>query len=154
MNITYKNTINIHADKDTTWEAITATKFAADFLPEVKKDITGMGQYVQHTHRNADRVMPAYVTSGQAIGWTAQAGNRIELPRVDTQANIQTVDIELTDRGDYTEVTIEVNYQPRLDRMFFETRRCLSGLFNIKANVLKNDLETNQETEVFAPAFA
>ena len=64
------------------------------------------------------------------------------------------MDIELTDRGDYTEVTIEVNYQPRLDRMFFETRRCLNGLFNIKANVLKNDLETNQETEVFVPAFA
>lgn len=154
MNTTYKKTINIQADIDTTWEAITATQFAAEFLPEVKKDITGMGQYVQHTHRNAERVMPAYVTPGQAIGWTAQAGNRIELPRQDTQAKIQAVDIEVTDRGEYTEVTIEVNYQPRLDRMFFETRRCLNGLFDIKANVLKNDLETNQETEVFVPAFA
>ena len=150
--MTHTAKVTINADITTTWDAITENGFVKDFLPEVQKDITGMGEYVQRTHQNATRVMPAQVTPGQFIAWTTQAGTRIELPRQDTQANIQAVEIQLKEKGVFTEVTIEVNYNPDMNTKVFETRRCLKGLFGIKLNVLKNDLEAEQHMQ-WAPAF-
>lgn len=154
MNITHKTTIKIQADQMQVWEAITQTRFVQDFLPEVKKDLTGMGEYVRNTHQNTQRVLPAYAVTGKNIAWNAVNGTTIALPRKDTQANIEMVDIQLQAQGDFTKVTIEVNYNPKFGKNFFETQRCLRGLFGIKLNVLKQELEADlQEDYNWAPAF-
>ena len=153
MNMTYTKQVSIHADQETTWAAITQARFVQDFLPEVQKDLTGMGEYVQQTHPSKDQVGPDYVAPGQAIGWSAGAGTAIRLPRKDVNGNIESVDIKMESQGETTKVSIEVNYQPELGKRLLLARRCVRGLFGMKLDVLKKDLEANSETQ-FVPAFA
>lgn len=154
MNITHTAKATIQADVDAIWEAINQADFAKDFLPEVRKNIETMGIYAQAAHRNAKQVLPAYAVTGQAIGWNKVNGTDIELPRKDTVANIEAIDIRLEEKRNGTKITIEVQYNPKLGENFFETRRCLKGLFGIKLNVLKKDLEVDRQAAVWAPAFA
>jgi len=154
MNMTHTAKATIQADVDTIWEAITETDFVKDFLPEVRKNLQAMGEYAQATHRNAQQVLPAYAVPGQAIGWNAVTGTTIALPRKDTPANIEAIDIQLEKNARGTKVTIEVQYNPKLGENLFETRRCLKGLFGIKLNVLKQDLEADQAPAHWMPAFA
>ena len=154
MNLTHTAKMTIQADADTIWEAITRNDFVKDFLPEVRKNIQTMGDYAQATHRNAKDVLPAYAVTGQAIGWNTVTGTTIALPRKDTPANIEAIDIQLNETARGTTVTIEVEYNPEFGQNFFETRRCLKGLFGIKLNVLKRNLEVEPQTVYVAPAFA
>ena len=153
MNTHYRKEVSIHADQAVTWAAITQTRFVQDFLPEIKKDLDIMGEYVRHTHPRSDQVGPDYVAPGQAIGWSTGAGTAIRLPRKDVEANIESVDIKVEGQGEYTKVTIEVNYRPELGNRFVLARRCVRGLFGMKLDILKKDLEANTETQLI-PAFA
>ena len=154
MNIKHTAKAIIQTDAQTLWEAITATDFVKDFLPEVRKNIQAMGEYAQATHRNAEQVLPAYAVAEQAIGWNAVTGTTIALPRKDTPANIEAIDIQLEAHARGTKITIEVQYNPTLGNNFFETRRCMKGLFGIKLNVLKRDLEADQAPIHWVPAYA
>ena len=154
MNTTYTKQVTIHADQESTWQVITQNSFVQDFLPEVKKDLTGMGKYVCQTHPRLRQAGPGYVAPGQAIGWNAGAGTAIRLPRKDVAANIESVDITVEGQGEYTKVTIEVNYNPQFGNRFFLARRCVRGLFGLKLQVLKKDLEKNTKQADWNPAFA
>ena len=70
MHINYKTKTTIHADPEVVWAAITETDFTKDYFPEIKKDLSAMGEYVQRTHQRRDTVSPDYVIPGQAMGWT------------------------------------------------------------------------------------
>lgn len=153
MNTTYTNQISIKADAETTWQAITQTRFVQDFLPEVKKDLKGMGEYIRRTHPNAALVAPDYVVAGRAMGWSTGAGTAIRLPRKDVEAHIESVEVRIEPRGEYTRVTFEVQYAPEFGKHYFLAHRCVRGLFNLKLNVLKKDLEAQQQTD-WVPAFA
>ena len=150
---TYTKEITVKADRDTTWNAITQTRFVQDFLPEVKKDLSGMGEYIRRTHPNATLIAPDYVAPGQAMGWSAGAGTAIRLPRKDVEANIESVEIRLEAQGETTKVTFAVQYAPQFGKHYFLAHRCVRGLFNLKLNVLKKDLEAQQQTD-WVPAFA
>ena len=154
MNTTFTKEISIQADVNSTWDAISQTGFVKDFLPEVKKDLQGMGEYVRRTHPNAEQLGPDYVVPGQAMGWSAGAGTTIRLPRKDVQANIESVDIRIEGQGQFTQVTIEVNYAPEFGQYFFLAHRCVRGLFGMKLTVLKEDLEKNAPQLDWVPAFA
>lgn len=154
MNTTFTKEITIRADAATTWAAMNQTRFVKDFLPEVKKDLQGMGEYVLRTHPNADQVAPDYVASGEAMGWSTGAGTAIRLPRKDVEANIESVDIRVEDQGEYTKVRIEVNYAPDFDKHFILAHRCVRGLFGMKLNVLKKDLESSSKQIDWMPAFS
>ena len=154
MNTTYSKVITIKADADSTWDAITRTRFVQDFLPEVKKDLSGMGDYIRRTHPNATLVAPEYVVRGQAMGWSAGAGTVIRLPRKDVEANIENVEIRIEAQGEYTKVTFEVQYAPELGKHYFLAHRCVRGLFGMKLDVLKKDLETSKAQIDWMPAFS
>ena len=154
MNTFYSKEITIKADADTTWDAITQSRFVKDFLPEVKKDLQGMGEYIRRTHPNAALVAPDYVAAGEAMGWSTGAGTAIRLPRKDVEANIDSVDIRVEGRGQYTKVAIEVHYNPVFGERYFLARRCVQGLFGMKLDVLKKDLETSKTQIDWMPAFS
>jgi hypothetical protein len=142
MKMTYRAHTNIHASAAAVWDAITDESFVKEFLPEVKKESEAKSQYIQATHQNASVVLPSYAVKGESIGWNSGAGKVIRLPRKDTPANIEAVDIQLNEFEGYTKLTIEVSYDSKLDYRFFVTQRCVHGLFNIKLNVLKQDIES------------
>ena len=154
MNTTYTKQISIKADAETTWKAITETRFVQDFLPEVKKDLQGMGEYIRRTHPNATLVAPDYVAPGQAMGWSTGAGTDIRLPRKDVEAHIESVEVRIEGRGEYTQVTFEVQYAPEFGKHYFLAHRCVRGLFDLKLNVLKRDLETDKTQIDWMPAFS
>ena len=87
------------------------------------------------------------------MGWSTGAGTVIRLPRKDVAANIEHVDIRIEGRGEYTQVTFAVQYAPQFGKHYFLAHRCVRGLFNLKLNVLKKDLEAQQQTD-WVPAFA
>ena len=153
MNATYKAQTTIHASTDAVWNAIARESFVKDFLPEVKKDISAMGEYIQTTHRNASSVLPSYAVTGRAIGWNTGAGKTIRLPRKDVHANIEAVDIQLESHENDTKVTIEVTYNPKVGKNFMLANRCVRGLFSIKLNVLKQDIEPDYQHTSWLPAF-
>ena len=152
MKTTYTAHTLIHASAATVWDAITADSFVKDFLPEVQRDNSAKSEYIQATQRNDARVLPSYAVKGQSIGWNSGAGKVIRLPRKDTPANIEAVDIRLDALEDYTKVTIEVSYDPDFGNRFFATRRCLRGIFNSKLTVLKQDIESRFKHSYRAPA--
>ena len=154
MNTIYQAQTTIHADVETTWAAISEARFVQDFLPEVKKELGGMGEYVRRTHRRAGEIGPDYVAPGQAMGWSQGAGTAIRLPRKDVDAHIESVDIRVEAQGEYTRVTIDVEYAPKFGERYFLARRCVRGLFGFKLQVLKKDLETKQTKIDWVPAFA
>jgi len=152
MKTTYRAHTIIHANATAVWDAITQDSFVKDFLPEVKKDNTAKSEYIQTTQRNDARVLPSYAVKGQSIGWNSGAGKVIRLPRKDTPANIEAVDVHLDAFEDYTKVTIEVSYDPEFGKRFFATQRCLRGIFNVKLTVLKQDIESRFKHSHRAPA--
>lgn len=154
MNTSYKTKIKVHADIASTWNAISRTNFAKDFFPEIKKDLSVMGEYVRSTHKNAGQTNPDYMIPRQAIGWTTGGGTRIELPRKDLHANIESIDVQLIDDGNNTVVTVEIIYAPDFDRNFLFAHRCVRGLTNIKLAVLKQDLEANNHQAGWETALA
>lgn len=154
MNTTYTAQTTIYTDIEDTWEAITQPSFVKEFLPEIKKNLTELGTYVRNTHSSVDRVQPCYAIPGQAIGWNKVAGVDIRLPRKDVNANIDAVDIKLEEHGNNTRVIIEVTYNPRFGKHFILAHRCIRGLFGIKLNVLKNELEANNDRAQLTPSFA
>ena len=154
MNITFTKEIIIQSDQSSTWEALRQPGFAKDFLPEIKKDLQGMGDYIRRTHPNAALVAPDYVVPGFAMGWSAGAGTAIRLPRKDVDARIESVDIRVDSVGSYTKVTIEVNYSPDLGKHFFLASHCVRGLFSMKLDVLKKDLENSSKQIDWMPAFS
>ena len=154
MNTTYKTKTTINASIENAWEAVTHVTFVKEFLPEIKKNINKVSPYVRATHRNAEHVQPCYAVYGQAIGWNKVAGTDIRLPRKDVNANIDVVDIRLEERGKNTRVIVEVTYNPTLGKNYLLAHRCIRGLFGIKLNVLKKELEActdyTQQTLAFA----
>ena len=154
MNTTYKTQIKVQADINSTWNAVTQSSFAKAFFPEIKKDLTCMGEYVRKTHKNAEQVLPSYMIPHRAIGWTTGAGTTIELPRKDVHANIESIDLQLDEQGNNTIVSIEVVYAPNIDKHFFFTNRCVKGLMDIKLAVLKQDLETDSHQAGWEAALA
>lgn len=154
MNTTYTAKTTINADIEDTWEAITQPNFVKEFLPEIKKNMNELSAYVRNTHRNAESVQPTYAVRGQAIGWNKVAETDIRLPRKDVNANIDAVDIKLEERGNYTRVIVEVTYNPRIGKNFMLAHRCIRGLFGIKLNVLKKELEADTNRTQLTPAFA
>ena len=153
MKTTYTKEITIAADVATTWDAITAPRFVKDFLPEIKKDLQGMGEYVKATHPRMNHVGPDYVAHEEAIGWSAGAGTAIRLPRKDVEANIEAVDIQVEGQRGFTKVRIDVQYAPEVGNRYILARRCVRGLFGMKLDVLKKDLEKHTEID-WVPAFA
>jgi carbon monoxide dehydrogenase subunit G len=154
MNTTYTTKATINASIEDAWEAITKPSFVKEFLPEIKKNINEMSSYVRTTHRNAENVQPCYAVYGQALGWNKVAGTDIRLPRKDVEANIDAVDIKLEERGNNTRIIVEVTYNPRVGKNYLLAHRCIRGLFNIKLNVLKKELEANTDRTQLTPAFA
>ena len=154
MNIRYTTQINIHADMDTTWQAITHESFTKDFLPEVKRNTQGMSEYIQTTHKNSRRVSPSYVIPGRAVSWNANLGTVIRLTRKDIHAQVETVEIRLEEQGAYTKVMLNVDYQHKLGRGMILAFKCIRGLFKIKLSVLKKELEMDHELISCAQQFA
>jgi hypothetical protein len=152
MKTIYRAHKIIHASAAGVWDAITEESFVKEFLPEVKKEGKASSPYIQATHQNGSVVLPSYAVKGQSIGWNSGAGKVIRLPRKDTTANIEAVDIHLDAFEGYTKVTIEVSYDPKFGKRFFSTRRCVAGLFNNKLNVLKQDIESYFKHIQWAPA--
>lgn len=204
MNVTYKTQITIHADVDSAWGVIARQNFSQDYFPEIKKnfsgmsdyvfsthkntdrvmpsytapnpaiewamgvigrqnfsqdyfpeiktDLSGMSDYVLRTHKNIDRVLPSYTIPKKAIGWVTGGSNDIRLTRKDVHANIEAIDIELIEKGEYTTIKIEVAYAPKLDKNFFLAHRCVRGLIKTKLAVLKQELEENNSEITFFAA--
>lgn len=154
MNTTFNTHINIHADIDSIWNAVTRPNFANEFFPEIKKDLSVMGKYIQSTHKNAASVLPEYMVPNRSLAWTTGAGTTIELPRKDIHANIESIDIQLEEKGKNTVVSIEVVFAPDFDNHFFFAHRCIRGLMNIKLAVLKQELETDSHQAGWEAALA
>lgn len=144
MNTQYKSQIMVYTDVESAWNAVTQANFIKNFFPEIKKDLSKMGQYIQTMHRNPNEIAPVYMIPRRALGWTSGAGIQIELPRKDVQANIESIDIRLESKGAKTQIVIETVYAPKLDRNIWFAHRCIRGLMNIKLAVLKRDLEANR----------
>ena len=153
MKTTYTAKATIKAKIEDTWETISQPSFVKDFLPEIKKTTHELSPYICNKHRNTKSVQPSYAVFCQAIGWNKVAGTDIRLPRKDVKANIDAVDIELEERGNNTRVIVEVTYNPRLGKNYLFAHRCVRKLFNIKLNVLKQELETNIDRIQLSPAF-
>lgn len=154
MNTTYETHINIHADIDSTWNAVTRPNFVKEFFPEIKKDLSRMGKYIQSTHKNAASVLPEYMVPHRSLGWTTGAGTVIELPRKDIHANIESIDIRFEEKGRNTTASMEVVFAPDFDNHFLFVHRCIKGLMNIKLAVLKQDLETDSHQAGWEAALA
>ena len=154
MNTTYKTKIKVHAGIASTWKTITQADFVKDFFPEIKKDLSAMGEYVRSTHKNAGQTNPDYMIPHRAAGWTTGAGTRIELPRKDVHAIIESIDLQLADSGNSTVVAIEITYAANFDRHFLFAQRCVRGLINTKLTVLKQELETDSHQAGWETALA
>ena len=152
MKTTYTAKATIKAHIEDTWETISKPGFVKDFLPEIKKTTNELSPYVRNKHRNAKSVQPSYAVLGQAIGWSNVAGTDIHLARKDVNANIDTVDIKLEEHGNNTRVIVEVTYNPRPGNNYLLAHRCIRGLFKIKLNVLKQELETDVNRIQLSPA--
>ena len=154
MKTTYKAQITVQTDVEEAWNAITQKNFVKEFFPEIKKDISNLGEYVLRTHKNLEQLAPSYMVLNQAIGWANSGTTEIKLPRKDVDANIESIDILLINKGEYTTVKVEVNYSPKIGKNFFLAHRCVRGLIAIKLAVLKKDLELNNNQIGWSPAIA
>ena len=143
MNTIYKTQMTVHADVENVWDAITQQRFVKDFFPEIKKDLSNLSDYVFRTHKNTERLLPAYMLPNHVIGWAKGGATDIRLPRKDVNANIKTIDIELIAKGENTKIKIEVDYSPKFDKNFFLAHRCVRGLMEIKLAILKQEIEAN-----------
>ena len=112
-----------------------------------------VSQYVRNTHRSTQCIQPSYTVHGEAIGWNKVAGTDICLPRKDVKANIDAIDIKLEDQGNTTKVIFEITYNPQVGKNYLLAHRCIRGLFNIKLNVLKRDLEADTNRVQLTPEF-
>jgi len=142
---TYKTQINIAVTADEVWETITQAEFTSDFLPEISRNPSKLTLFKLAMHRNALKVMPAYMVDKKTISWDSNANTSIELARKDLAAEINNVDISLRDNGHSTSVSIEVHYTTQFNATFLQTERAVRGLFNRKLNVLKQDLESTTQ---------
>ena len=154
MNTFFKTHVTVQTDIESTWNAVTQPDFIKEFFPEVKKDLSCMGEYVRNKHQNAGQESPEYMIPYRAMGWTSGAGTVIKLPRKDVHANIESMDIQFTAKGGYTTVSIEVVYAPNFDKHFFFAHRCIRGLMNIKLAALKQDLESDHHQTGWETALA
>lgn len=154
MNTSYLTQIKIRTDIETVWNAVTQPTFTPAFLPEIKKDLSGMGEYIRKTHRNAAHVFADYMIPHRAMGWTTGAGINIALPRKDVYTNIESIDFRFIEKSSHTIVTIEVIYTPKLNKHYFFVHRCIRGLMNMKLKVLKQELETDTHQAGWETALA
>ena len=152
MNTQYKSKITVYADIESVWNSVTQPGFIKNFFPEIKKDLSEMGKYVRATHPNPNEVSPVYAIPQRALGWTSGAGIQIALPRKDVKANIESIDIRLVAKGAKTQIIIETDYSPKLDRNFWFAHRCIRGLINIKLAVLKRNLEADRNNVAWEAA--
>lgn len=143
MSTRYITQTKITADPPQVWQAITQCDFVKNYLPEIKRDFNNLKPTAPlYRHKNLDKLLPAYVVQGKAISWDSNANTTIKLTRSDLNANIRSVDIDITAADGYTNVNIEVNYKPKLDKNFFLTHASVHNLFNHKLQVLKQDIES------------
>lgn len=143
MKSTYKAKTTIYAEPDAVWAAMTETDFTKDYFPEIKKDLSAMGEYVQRTHQRRDTVSPDYAIPGQAMGWTTGASTKIRIPRKDVEANIQAIDVQIVLRGENTQIAIEVTFDPEFNTNLVFVCHCVRAMVNAKLKALKQDIETN-----------
>jgi hypothetical protein len=139
---TYQAHINIAVTTDEVWKAIIQPEFTRDFLPEVNRSFAKLTLFKLAMHKNAYKVMPAYMVRNKTISWDTNANTSIKLARKDVAATINNIDINLRDKGNRTLVTIEVNYETKLNSTFLQTERTVRGLFMHRLSILKQDLES------------
>ena len=151
---TYQAHINIAAKTDEVWKAIIEPRFTRDFLPEVNRSFVKLTLFKLAMHKNAYNVMPAYMVRNKTISWDTNANTSIELARKDLASTIHNIDINLRDKRNRTLVTIEVNYETKLNSTFLQTERTIRGLFKHKLDILKQDFESSkQERSQIQPVY-
>ena len=154
MNTEFTAQITVYADIETVWRSLTQADFIKEYFPEIKKNLSGMGKYIQSTHPNPKLTSATYLIPRRAIGFTSGAGIDITLPRKDLQANIESIDIQLKEKGGTTKIKMAVVYTAGLGRSFFLVHRCIRGLMNIKLAVLKQDIESDYKLLSWTNALA
>lgn len=145
MNVIYRTKTVVPADIETLWNYLIQPGFVKDFLPEIKRDLSGSSEYVYRSHRNEARTLPSYAVPYQNIGWVSGSGVTIRLPRKDVDAAIEAVTVLLKGKGNKTKVTLEVNYNPSIGKHFIFVSRCVRALFTAKLRVLKQDFDAQYE---------
>ena len=151
MNITYTTSATVYADQETVSNFFEQADVIKEYFPEIKKDISAMGEYVQFTHSNPALVCPDYQVAG-GFGWTAGAGIQIRLPRKDIAADITALDIEYAPRGHHTHIKIAVTFNAKFNKTLPLVLRCIQAMVKAKLNAFEQDIKVDYRTS-WEPSF-
>ena len=152
MNITYTASATVYADQKTVSNFFQQADVSKEYFPEVKKDISPLGEYVQATHANPTLAFPDYMVAN-GFGWTAGAGIQIRIPRKEFAANITALDVEYTPQGYKTHIKIAVTFNAQFNSALPFVVRCMQAMVKAKLNAFQRDIKTDYGTSL-EPSFA
>ena len=153
MNITYNASTTVHENQEMVTNFFKQADITKAYFPEVKKDISAMGQYVRIKHANPTQVFPDYIVASDGFGWTAGAGTQIRIPRKDVPVNITAIDVEYNRHGENTQITIAVTFNAKFNTGLPLAIRCIQAMVKAKLNAFKRDINTGY-AEGWEPCFA
>ena len=133
MDFTQTISANIHASTNEIWGAINHGDFVRQFLPEIKKIDT------------ESSLEPDFKMPHQVMRWKNGIHKEICIPRKDLNIDIQSIVIEIQDKGDFSRVSFRVLCDLPFNFGIFNVIRVVRGLFRIKLNVLKSDMKAQKE---------
>ncbi len=133
MSKTYRTETTVLANTKTVWDTISQELFVKNFLPEIKSP--------------SSKVMPSYVIPGKLISWNSSHRLAMGLSRKDLNAHIDAIDITVKSIDNITLVTLEVSFNPELNKQYFLVHKAIRTLFDKKLAILKDDLEQAMSSE-------
>ena len=140
MSKIYRTETTVLANTKTVWDTISQELFVTNFLPEIKS--------------TRSKVMPSYAIPGKLISWNSSHSLAIGLTRKDLNTHIDAIDIALKSIDNITIVTLEVSFNPELNKQYFLVHKAIRALFDKKLAILKNDLEQAASSESLEMVYA
>ncbi|MBX2883181.1 MAG: hypothetical protein KTR32_24730 [Granulosicoccus sp.] len=126
MKFVYQKSITINSDISNVWDIVNTSQFEQDFLPEIRRS-------------SADDSGPSEVVEGSMIQWMEQGNFAIELTRKDLNVTINSIKIEMEERGNGVNVRMTVNYEKGIEKHFVKAHMAVRSLFTNKLRVLQDD---------------
>lgn len=153
MNMTYHTSTTVNADQQTVAQFFAQSDMRKDYFPEVVKDCSEMGTYVKDTHANPALVAPDYMVADEGFGWTTGAGTSIRLPNKEIPVTITAMEVEYVERGDNTQIDIQVTFDTALATSLPKVLRCIRAMMNAKTHAFDRDIDVSYN-EGWEPCFA
>ena len=144
MNTKYKAHKTIKADIEEVAAFLAQDDMAQNYFPEVRKDTSGMSEYIHKCHKHLDHVFPDYQVPCQGLKWSTGNNTCIRLPRKDINANICSIEVEYKTIGANTEIQIQVVFRSTINLTGILAAYHVHMMVANKLTAIKRDIEANQ----------